>query len=73
MEGFLGYSIKGYYQAKLYIQKASLPVQKSLSGYDEIKYFTAPNIIDLITFLDNDGKGTLYFSSDTHTLYPPLY
>ena len=37
---------------------------KALSKSDKLKYFIAPKMKDLITFLDNNGKSSVYIGGD---------
>ena len=39
---------------------------KALWKSDKLRAFIAPNMTDLITFLDNDGKSAVYIGGDIH-------
>ena len=42
---------------------------KALSKSDKLKAFIVPNITDLNTFLDNNGKLDVYTGENVHGLY----
>ena len=42
---------------------------KELSNSDKLKSFIAPNMTDLITFLDNNGKSPVYTGVNIHGIY----
>ena len=42
---------------------------KAFSNSDKLKIFIAPNMKDLITFLDNNGKSAVYKGVNIHTIY----
>ena len=42
---------------------------KVFSKSDKIKAFIVPNMTDLITFLDNNGKYSVYTGGDIHGIY----
>ena len=42
---------------------------KALSKSDKLKGFIAPNMADLITFLDNNGKYAVYTGGNTNGIY----
>ena len=42
---------------------------KILSNSDKLRAFIAPNMIDLIKFLDNKGKYAVYIGGDIHRIY----
>ena len=42
---------------------------KELSKRDKLKSFIAPKMIYLITFLDNNGKSTVYTGGNIHGIY----
>ena len=49
-----------------------LQYTKELSKSDKLKALIAPNMTDLITFLDNNGKSTVYTGGDIHGIYSYL-
>ena len=42
---------------------------KALSNSDKLKSFIAPNITDIVTFLDNYGKYAVYTGGNIHRIY----
>ena len=42
---------------------------KALPKSDKLKQCIAPNMTDLITFLDNNGKLSIYIGRNIHGLY----
>ena len=42
---------------------------KALSKSDKLRAFIAPNMTDIITFLDNKGKSAVYIGGDIHGIY----
>ena len=42
---------------------------KALSKSDKLRAFIAPKMTDLITFLDNNGKSSVYTGRDIHGIY----
>ena len=42
---------------------------KALSKSDKLKGFIAPNMADLITFLDNNVKYAVYIGGNTNGIY----
>ena len=42
---------------------------KALTKSEKLKAFIAPNMTDLITFLDNNGKSAVYTGGDIHGIY----
>ena len=42
---------------------------KSLSNSDKLKALIAPNMTDLITFIENNGRFSVYTRVNTHGLY----
>ena len=42
---------------------------KALSKIDKLRAFVAPNMTDLITFLDNNRKSDVYTGGDIHGIY----
>ena len=42
---------------------------KALSKSDKLRYFIAPNMTDLITFLENNGESSVYTGEDIHGIY----
>ena len=46
-----------------------LQYMKALSKRNKLKSFIAPNITDLITLLDNNGKPDIYTGGNIHGIY----
>ena len=42
---------------------------KALTKSEKLRAFIAPKMIDLITFLDNNGKSAVYTGGDIHGIY----
>ena len=42
---------------------------KALSKIDKLSAFIAPKMIDIITFLENNGKYAVYEGGDIHGIY----
>ena len=42
---------------------------KSFPNSDKLKAFIAPNMIDIIMFLDNSGKPSAYTGRNIHGIY----
>ena len=45
---------------------------KALSNSDKLKAFIAFKMIDIFTFLDNNGKYEVYTVGNIHGIYPYL-
>ena len=42
---------------------------KALTKSEKLRAFIAPNMTDIITFLDNNGKSAVYTGGDIHGIY----
>ena len=42
---------------------------KALTTSEKLRAFIAPKMIDLVTFLDNNGKSSVYTGGDIHGIY----
>ena len=46
-----------------------LQYMKALTKSEKLKAFMAPNMTDLITFIDTKGKYAVYYGGDIHGIY----
>ena len=46
---------------------------KEFSKSDKLRDFIAPKMIDIITFLENNGKSDVYTGGDIHGIYRYIY
>ena len=52
--------------------QTSFPVHEGITKSEKLRSFVAPNMTDLITFLENNGKSAVYTGGYIHGIYQYL-